>query len=137
MDKFKETLNRKVGPFKVKIWLLILLGGAVVGLLLRLRNTDTEAVEGGEPVGVDGLPTLHGSNGAMGVPYPYLDDDRSAEERAADFLQEGLEILGESWMTQRYKTNMSVLGKLSIPNPFSVNLLSTRLLPLSVCKTEN
>lgn len=74
MNKVKELLKKKVGPFPVGVWLLILAGGTVVGLLLRSRTSSTEEDTAGSVLvgGDEMLPALPGSEGAIGVPYPYL-----------------------------------------------------------------
>jgi nucleoid-associated protein YgaU len=58
MKRIKATLTRKVGPFTVGVWLIILIAGVGIGLLVRGRLGKTKEDSSGQvqPGFVDDLP---------------------------------------------------------------------------------
>lgn len=96
MERFTATLKRKIGPFTIGVWLVIIVLGVGLGLMLR-RRLGNRVIAGDESAsglttspayspGLDGLPPTQGAPTVVQQDFESVTAIRKEQDRFRDEL---------------------------------------------------
>lgn len=94
MDKLKATLGRKIGPFSVGVWIIVVIAGVGLGLLIKRRMGGTPegdfsgTAEPSNDPGLDGLPATQGAPTVVQQDFETVTRLREEQDRFRDEVDE-------------------------------------------------